>query len=259
MNDTTKIDEFSARLAAELGALSWNDRNELLIRIGNNELAMREQGQVRPVWRGPVPESRILGRDVVIQTSVGEVRGRVICFGIVGGGELFERSVVVHVPSSGTQHEAAGSVTRLADKGDSERIQGEMAMAARLIAATKVVQAGPTPLPEGSIPKRRGQKDPKLIERMLAAANASQNVRSVDDAATNHKVIGVDDRRRVYVFKNQLRVDVSGFSFDHPGMRRITDDEARDMHLGKVRGQLIFDDRELAFAAFETALSLLRG
>lgn len=252
-----QVDNFSSRLAKELEALNWQDRNDLLVRIGKMELKMRQLGQERPVWKGPVSEMQLLGADVVVPTEQGDRRGRVICFGLVFSNSQFERSVVVHVPSSGTQHEVAGSYARLASPEDSERIKNELAMAARLAEAASAVQRGPTPIAIAKT-KKRGQKDPRLIERMLAAASSSPNVRTVEEAAANHKITGSDVSKRLYVFKNQLRVDVSGFSFDHPGMRRISDDEARDMHLGKVRGQLLFDDREQAFKAFEMALENLR-
>lgn len=256
--NTAKVDSFSARLTTELSILGWQDRNDLLGRIGRMELQMRGNGQERPVWKGPLPEDRMLGADVAVQTDQGEVRGRVICFGVLNVGSEYERSVIVHVPSSGTQHEVPGSVTRLASPEDSERIKNEITMATRLTEAAVAVERGSDPSRAVVPPKKRGLKDPKLIERMLDAARASTNVRSVDDAASNHKVVGADGNRRLYVFKNQLRVDVSGFTFDHPGLRKISDDEARDMHLGKVRGQVLFDDRETAFSAFETALGLLK-
>jgi hypothetical protein len=71
-------------------------------------------------------------------------------------------------------------------------------------------------------------------------------------------VPGLHPRKRLYVFKGQLRVDVSGFSFDHPGLRRISDDESRDMHLGKVRGQVLFGDRQAAISAFTKALEEMK-
>lgn len=251
---SSQIDTFSSRLNNELAALNWADRNELLVRIGKMELRMRSDGQERPVWKGPVPEHTLLGADVVVPTDQGERRGRVICFGVMNMGTEYERSVVIHVPSSGTQHEAAGSVTRLASPEDSERIRNEMTMAGKLAEAAAAVQRGPTPLATPERAKRRGQKDPKLIERMLAAAAVSSNVRAIEEGTSNHKIVGLNPANRIYVFKNQLRVDLSGFSVDHPGIRRISDEEARDMHLGKVRGQFLFDDREVAFAAFELAL-----
>ena len=253
-----EVDTFSAKLSRELEALSWQDRNEKLIEIGRQEQRMRASGQERPVWRGPAPEDKLLGVDVVVPTDQGERRGRVICYGIIGVGQEYERSVIIHVPSSGTHHEAPGSQVRLASPEDTERMRNEEAMAQRLREAAVAVQKGPTPLPELAVKKRRGEKDPKLIAEFIRLANAHGNVRSVEEGGANFKVTGLDQSKRLYVFKNQLRVDVSGFSFDHKGLRRISDQEARDMHLGKVRGQILFDDRAEALSAFSAALDNMK-
>lgn len=255
--NSQSIDDFSTRLNRELAALSWKDRSDLLIRVGRMELRMRSDGQERPVWRGPDSEDRLLGADVVVSTEHGEQRGRVICFGVMNMGSEYERSVVVRVPSSGTQHEVPGSQARIANTEESSRIVNEVRMAERLADAIETAaDHGPTLIP--GRPRKRGQRDPALIERMLAAASAHRNVRSIEDGVSSHKVTGIDAGKRLYVFKNQLRVDVSGFSFDHSGLRAISDEEARVMHLGKVRGQLLFDDREQALAAFGKALEGLK-
>jgi hypothetical protein len=255
---SAQVDSFSARLSKELGALDWKTRNETLLQIGKAELKMRSLGIERPTWLGPVPEAKILGADVAVPTEQGERRGRVICFGVVHmGGDNWERSVIVHVPSSGTQHEVPGSAARIATQEDSERIQGELVMAEKLAEAADAAQRGAaSPAPER--PRKRGQRDPKLVEMMVAAANASSNVRAVEEGTTNFKIVGTDPAKRIYLFKSQLRVDLSGFTVDDPGIRKISDDEARDMHLGKVRGQLLFEDRDSALLAFNAALAALQ-
>ncbi len=174
------------------------------------------------------------------------------------GGERWERSVIVHVPASGTQHEGPGSVARLATPEDTERIQSDLVMASRLAEAADSAQRGvSSPSPEK--PRKRGLRDPKLVEQMVALAKASNCVKMVEEGGTNYKIVGVDQSRRIYLFKSQLRVDLSGFSVDHAGVRKISDEEARDMHLGKVRGQVLFDDRTVALSAFEHALTALRS
>jgi len=256
--NSAQVDTFSSRLNNELSALDARARADLLVRIGRMELKMRADGQERPTWNGPLDESRILGADVVVPTDQGERRGRVICFGVVQTGALYERSVIVHVPSSGTQHEAPGSQARLASPEDTERIKNELEMAARLNMAADIANRAPK-YPEQAMAraKKRGLKDPKLIERMLKAAADHGRVRAIEEGSTNHKVVGADGNRRIYVFKNQLRVDISGVTVDHPSIRKISEEEAKDMHLGKVRGQLLFDDREAAFDGFVKALDHL--
>lgn len=255
---SAQVDSFSARLSQELSVLDWATRNEMLLNIGRQELRMKASGRERPTWNGPLPEAKMLGADVVIPTDQGERRGRVICFGVAYmGGEEWERSVIIHVPSSGTQHEGPGSSARLATPEDSERIRGELTMAARLAEASDAAQRGvATPAPEK--PRRRGQRDPKLVEEMVAKAKASNSVKAVEEGGTNFKIVGLDPSKRIYLFKSQLRVDLSGFTVDHVGVRKISDEEARDMHLGKVRGQFTFEDRNAALEAFDLALTSLR-
>lgn len=263
--DTATVDSFNSRLMAELSALSWQDRNDLLSRIGRQEQRMRSDGQERPVWRGPLAEHELLGRDVVVQTEQGERRGRAICYGIVSNGELYERSVVVHVPSSGTQHEAPGSAVRLASPEDLERMENERVMAERLVEASYAALRGPKRPEEAlRLQRKRGLKDPELIKKMVEAARRHPGVMFVDEGPVNFKITGSaaigpqGPSKRIYVFKAQLRVDISGFDVDHAAIRRVSDDEARDMHLGRVRGQILFDDREKAFEAFEAALGGLQ-
>jgi len=253
-----QVADFSARLSRELAALSWQDRNELLVRVGRMELRMRAAGQERPIWRGPLPEDRMLGANVVVPTDSGERRGRVICFGVMHTGPDYERTVVVHVPSSGTHHEVPGSSARLASPEDSDRIRTEVAMAERLVEATSAVERGSVNPAEALRRKgRRGLRDPGLIERMLSEARGHPRVTSVQEGGANYKVSGRDPGRRIYLFRSQLRVDLSGFAAEHPGVRPISEQEARDMHLGRVRGQLLFDDRDVALAAFRAALESL--
>lgn len=250
--ETAEVDLFSSRLATELASLPDRTRAELLMRIGRQELRMRSDGHDRPIWRGPVPVPQMLGADVVVPTDHGDRRGRVICFGIINMGNEYERSVVVHVPSSGTHHEAPGSVVKIASPDDTIRIVNEVTMAQRL---QETVRREDTDRDDKVTPtRRRLGRDPALVAELIALTQASPNVRSIEDGPANHKVTGADRGRRLYIFKTQLRVDVSGFSFDHPGLRRISDEEARAAHLGKVRGQLIFDDRNAAIAAFNIAL-----
>jgi hypothetical protein len=257
--NTAQVDKFSARLAAELAALNWNDRNELLSKIGRMELQMRGNGQERPIWKGPLPEVDLLGTDVVVPTDQGERRGRVICYGVMNMGSEYERSVIVHVPASGTRHEAAGSVVRIASPDDTERMKNEIVMAERLAEAAYAAERGPTrPEQALKLQRKRGMKDPELVKQMMDAADKSKNVKEVVVGSSNWKIVGLDPNKRIYVFKTQLRVDISGFTFDHPGLRKISPEEARDMHLGKVQGQILFEDRKQAFAAFERALEGLK-
>lgn len=259
MTSGQRAASFSAKLQGALGVLDWKTKNELLLKIGKMELRMKAAIGVdgRPQWKGPVSEDKILGTEVVVPTEHGERRGQVICFGVVHtGGETWERSVIVHSPASGTQHEVPGSSARLASAEDIERIQSELVMAQRLTEAADAAQKGAL-APAHDRQRKRGQKDPGLVKELYALANGHANVKAVEEGGSNYKITG-HDGKRIYLFKNQLRADISGYSVSHAGIRTISDEEARDMHLGKVRGQLLFDDRDTAKAAFVAALDALR-
>lgn len=256
---TQDVTNFSARLTELMSKLTWQQRNDIIVKVGKMELRMRGAGIERPKWKGPVPEARILGADVVIPTDQGERRGQVVCFGVMHvGAEDWERSVIVNVPASGTQHEGPGSAVRLATPDDARRMDEELAMAQRLVEASSAALRGPADPSEAlRRARKRGMRDPALIEQLVASARSAVTVTAVEEGASNYKITGSRGDRRVYLFKSQLRVDLSGFTLDHPGVRKISEEEARDMHLGKVRGQLLFDDRASAVAAFEAALAEL--
>lgn len=246
--DSKTVDGFGHRLSAELAALSAEERNALLIKVGRMEMRMRSDGQDRPVWRGPAPEADLLGRDVVVPTPMGDQRGRVMCFGVLNMGQEYERSVFVRVPSSGTQHEAPGSSIRLATLDESVRMENEVAMAQRLAQVT---------VPTEPRARSRAVKDPTLSAWMVDRARASVHVSEVTEGSVNFKAVGRVKSRRLYVFKAQVRVDLSGFTIDHPAVRQISEREARDMHLGSVRGQIDFSDRAAGQDAFMSALAAL--
>ncbi len=249
---TQVVDEFAGRLAKELAMLPRPDRDELIIRIGRMEARMRADGQERPVWRGPVPEPGMLGADVVVPTDTGERRGRVIAFGIARAGIEYERSVVVFSAASGTHHEAPGSLARLASPGETERILEELAMARRLKEAT----AGQVTPPRPVVPRRKWERAPDLVSKMVELATASDHVRSVTEVGGCHKVEGASGRR-LYIHKKGLRVDASGWEPDGPGVTRISAEDARRAHLGKVRGQVDFTDKDVGTAAFVRLLGEL--
>ena len=247
------VDAFAQRLAEEMALLPREDRHELLVRIGKMENQMRAAGQDRPVWRGPLPESELLGAEVVMPTEHGVRRGRAVCFGIARNGMDYERSVVIYSAASGTNHEAPGSMVRLADENDAERIQGELAMAERL----KEAAAGIIKREEKrrSAPARpKWERDPGLIAKMVALAQAAKDVFDVTEVGGCHKVEGRNRARRLYIHKKGLRVDISGFDPDGEAIIKISAEDAKRAHMGKVRGQVDFTDQAAGMAAFERLL-----
>ncbi len=62
--------------------------------------------------------------------------------------------------------------------------------------------------------------------------------------------------RRIYVSTRGGTVDFSGFSVNAEGVTQISEDEAKKMHLGLVRGRIDFDATDEAIlSAYRTALT----
>ncbi|MBV8068275.1 MAG: hypothetical protein JO270_00120 [Acidobacteriaceae bacterium] len=67
--------------------------------------------------------------------------------------------------------------------------------------------------------------------------------------------------RAVYIAKSKkvARVDLSGFDIKHPAVTRISENEARELKLGKVRGQINFEKTEdRVLEAFRTSLEMMK-
>lgn len=251
----TQVDQFAAKLTEQLKALPREEVHELLVRIGRMEARMRADGQERPIWRGVLPQTEIIGRDVVIPSDHGERRGRAVYFGITRGAGEYETSVVVFSEASGTHHEAPGSQVRLATPSESERIREELVMAQRLKDATASEATRAANRRAPSRPK--WAPDPGLVPRMLELAKDSNNVSAIEEVGGCHKITGRNKERRVYIHKRGLRVDISGFEPSGDGIIQISADEAKRAHLGKVRGQVDFTSHTLGMAAFERILKEL--
>ncbi len=256
MISSALVDDFGARLTSEMSALSPAERAELIARIDLMDVRMRASGQERPIWRGPASVPEVLGRELTIETDHGTRIGRAICFGIVPVGFQFERSVIVHVPASGTQFEVPGSQARLADQSDLARKTNEERMSYRL-----AIAASSPSVPVSRRPARLGQRiknDPKLIERLLGLAMSSPNVQlPIEEGIACHKIRATIGSRRIYLFRSQMRCNLGGFTLAHPAVRSLTPAEAHGMHLGSVRGQINFEDPAMAEVAFALALEEL--
>ena len=73
------------------------------------------------------------------------------------------------------------------------------------------------------------------------------------------KVFAAGRSAKLYVAKKGGRVDLS-FSFDAPGVKNLTEEEAKARHLGKVRGQLDFEQGdETLTEAFAGALAFIQA
>jgi hypothetical protein len=104
---------------------------------------------------------------------------------------------------------------------------------------------------------QRQVKGSHLLEALLSKAKAIPGLNS-EDKTGFVKITGAAKGRSVYVAKKGGRVDISGYTVDAPAVKQITEAEAREKHLGKVRGMLDFDQSdEQVLAAYEAALTKL--
>lgn len=125
--------------------------------------------------------------------------------------------------------------------------------------AAKLIAAGKKAEVQKKERQERVVKGSHLTSKLLDMANAlvPSGVK-LEDKSGFTKVTGATKGRSVYVAKKGGRVDISGFAIEADAVKQISEKEARDKHLGKVRGQLDFarsDDEVLA--AFGAALEEL--
>lgn len=222
---------FQEAVAENFDNLDPEVRSRILRDEVISDREMRDAGQERVDPNGY--DLSIIGKDVVAKTAKGEVVGRAIHFGKVRDVDgVYKRTVLVHVPSSGSIYAALPSDVRPAAAEDRERMQAEITMAQKLRhVAERVV---------GETKERRAKvvRGSHLVDEMLATAVARG---LPTDDKSGFVMIGGPKGPRVYLAKKGGRADLSCFCIAHPGVREISEEEAREKHLGKVRGQIDFD------------------
>ncbi len=104
--------------------------------------------------------------------------------------------------------------------------------------------------------RERTVKGSHLTEKMLGLATG----KTVEDKSGFHKITGKGKGRSVYLAKKGGRVDASGFTVTNVAVVQISEEVAKDKHLGRVRGQIDFeksDDEVLAaFSALVAELDV---
>lgn len=134
---------------------------------------------------------------------------------------------------------------------DSKGTAGTVAdMQKRLAGAARKAEA------EQAARREKTVKGSHLLDRLRG--RAEQMGLRIEDKTSFLKIHGPQKGRNVYVAKKGGRVDLSGFTVDHPAIRQISEEQARQKHLGKVRGQVDFDkDDDSVLAAYGAALDVL--
>ncbi|HEU5118720.1 MAG TPA: hypothetical protein VFT74_19150 [Isosphaeraceae bacterium] len=122
--------------------------------------------------------------------------------------------------------------------------------------AETLAQAGKLAEEQKTQRRERTVKGSHLLAQMTEAVAAAGL--KAEDKSGFTKVTGKAKGLAVYVAKKGGRVDLSGFTVQSAAIKQITEQEARDKHLGKVRGQVDFDQTDaLIMEAFGQALGQL--
>src|SRR5271166_1858357 len=103
-------------------------------------------------------------------------------------------------------------------------------MAEKLKAAGKLAESQKTQRRERQV------KGSHLVSKLEELAR-SAGLR-IDDKSGFHKITGSAKKRTIYVAKKGGRVDLSGFTLESEAVKQITVEQAKEKHLGQVRGQL---------------------
>jgi PHD/YefM family antitoxin component YafN of YafNO toxin-antitoxin module len=212
------------------------------------DTARRSAGSPAIVWSADFDLPGI-GDDIVV-SSANDFIATVIDYGIKLVGDDFHRAVWIKNNKAEVVKLAAEEF-KLMTEEDRDRIEKQNAeFKKRLIGAGKKVERNR---------KERRQKQVQgshLLEQMMALIQARGLV--IDEKSSFYQVTGNVKGLKVYVAIKGGRVDTSGFSFEHPGLELITEEQARNRHIGKVRGTINFHvGDENAMAAYEEALSFL--
>ncbi len=107
--------------------------------------------------------------------------------------------------------------------------------------------------------RARAVKGSHLTERFLGLARERGLVVTPSKSGAFQVITGAAGKsRRVYVAAHGGTVDLNGFTVPAEAIVQITEDEAKRMHLGKVRGRIDFDrpDEDI-LAAYGSALDQL--
>lgn len=122
--------------------------------------------------------------------------------------------------------------------------------------ATKLKAAGEKAERQKAQRRERAVKGSHLLPALTEKPKAAGL--TTEEKSGFLKVTGTIKGRTVYVARKGGRVDLSGFTVDAPAVKQISETEAKEKHLGKVRGQLDFNQADDAvLSAYDAALAKL--
>lgn len=116
--------------------------------------------------------------------------------------------------------------------------------------------AGKQVINEVKAKRERSVKGAHLLKTFLDIAQESGC--SVEEQSGFYKITGTVPKKIVYVAKNGGRVDLNGFTVECGVITQVSPDEARQRHLGRVRGQFNFNNSDEGLvAAFKQVINTL--
>lgn len=206
---------------------------------------MRKSGQSScQKWPGELP---LIGSEL---TAFG-CTGTVCDYGVHQNKEnIYERCVWIKFPGGEFVKALFSEIAVVTPEEMERQKQQDGEFKEKLIAAGKLVER------QRKERRARVVKGSHLLEQMLEECSALD----VDKKSSFYKVTGSTKGRAIYIAVKGGRVDLSGFGVEHVAITSISEEMAKQKHLGRVRGQIIFalgDDP--AMDAFKTALGELNG
>lgn len=122
--------------------------------------------------------------------------------------------------------------------------------------AEKLVAAGKQAEEAKAARRERTVKGSHLLEALIQRATTAGFV--ITDKSGFIKISGSTKGRKVYVARKGGRVDGSGFAVEHAALLPVSEEEAREKHIGKVRCQIDFDqDDASVLSAYDALLAAL--
>ncbi|MBV8068284.1 MAG: hypothetical protein JO270_00165 [Acidobacteriaceae bacterium] len=120
----------------------------------------------------------------------------------------------------------------------------------------KLKKAGKKAEAQKAARRERTVKGSHLLPQLLSSDRIG--ALTTEDKSGFTKIVGKQKGRAIYVAKKGGRVDLSGFTVEAEAVTTISEEDARQKHLGKVRGQLDFNKADDAvLAAYDAALAVL--
>ncbi|GAO01914.1 hypothetical protein [Anaeromyxobacter sp. PSR-1] len=80
---------------------------------------------------------------------------------------------------------------------------------------------------------------------------------TVEENSGFYKIVGKSPSIRMYIAKRGSRIDLAGFCVKTPGITELSEAEAKAKRLGKVRGQLLNADQNVAVKAVSEAIKFM--